>query len=154
MAGPRSGYIGKIPLHRTVLKTAERCAERVCGAKPVSKFTICINLFLNLRKKIQLECSCSHKAIVGYLHRAAGSLKLPLARPRLFRGEIALEDTQIAVLPTTRVSLRRSTHPATRQTIGALNSIDFKFVNPLKISVFLCQSYYVTTPVEPKPRPL
>jgi hypothetical protein len=91
---------------------------------------------------------------VPYLYRAAGSLKLPLARPRLFRGEIALEDTQIAVLPTTRVSLGRSTHPATRQTIGALNSIDFKFVNPLKISVFLCQAYYVTTPVEPKPRPL
>ena len=91
MARPRSGYIGKIPLHRTVLKTAERCAERVCGAKPVSKFTICINLFLNLRKKIQLECSCSHKAIAGYI--AARLAKAPFYRDLACSGARSLSKT-------------------------------------------------------------
>jgi hypothetical protein len=40
----------------------------------------------------------------------------------------------------------------TGQTIGTLNSIDSKFVNPLKIPEFLCQSCCVTTPEQPKPR--
>ena len=33
-----------------------------------------------------------------------------------------------------------------------LNLIDSKFGNPLKIPVFLCQSYCVTTPEQSKPR--
>lgn len=37
-------------------------------------------------------------------------------------------------------SLRRETHPVTRQATSTLNAVDSKFVSPLKIPVFLCQS--------------